>query len=159
MKTNLKKLFACVLSLIIVFSCAGAAFAATPETVRQYGKEGGYLAIGDSISRGCGADGFHLAEDGTYLPDGEGQYARYGLRNVLGCVPYQIAQAVGCKAPDDMTDQNATYWPFTYPGMTTAVTLDLMGIEDDFKDEKLNYAYYKDMLNYFGYDGSFPGVR
>ncbi len=159
MKKNIRNSFALLLAVLMTLSCCATAFAATKDTVYQYGKEGGYLAIGDSISRGCGADGFHLDEDGTYLPDGEGQYARYELRNVLGCVPYQIAQAVGCKAPDDMTDQDATYWPFTYPGMTTAVTLDLMGIEDNFRDEKLKYAYYKDMLNYFGYEGSFDGVR
>ena len=135
------------------------ATAATKDTVRQYGKEGGYLAIGDSISRGCGAEGFYIGDNGEYLPDGEGQYGNYALRNVQGCVPYQIAQAVGCNAPMDMEDQNATYWPFTYPGMTTAVTLDLLGVEDNFKDEKLNYAYYKDMLHYFGYEGSFDGVR
>ena len=45
----------------------------------------------------------HLDEDGTYMPDGEGQYGEYDLRNVQGCVPYQIAQAVGCTAPMDMT--------------------------------------------------------
>ena len=68
----------------------------------QYGKAGGYLAIGDSISRGCGADGFYIGPNGEYQPDGEGQYGDYSIRNVEGCVPYQIAQAVGCVAPYDM---------------------------------------------------------
>ena len=160
MKKNIRNMLSLALVLVMLAACfPAAAFAATAENVTQYGKAGGYLAIGDSISRGCGAEGFYMGENGEYLPDGEGQYARYELRNVQGCVPYQIAKAVGCTAPDDMTDQNATYWPFTYPGMTTAVTLDLLGVEDNFRDEKLNYAYYKDMLEYFGYEGSFDGVR
>ena len=159
MKTIVKKSLVLLLSLLLVVSCVNAALAATAETVYQYGQEGGYLAIGDSISRGCGAEGFYIGNDGEYLPDGEGQYGAYELRNVQGCVPYQIAQAVGCNAPMDMTDQDATYWPFTYPGMTTAVTLDLLGVDDGFTDTKLNYAYYKDMLQYFGYEGSIDGVR
>ena len=160
MNRKLTKILACLLTLALLLPClAAAASAATADTVVQYGKAGGYLAIGDSISRGCGAEGFYIGRNGEYLPDGEGQYGEYDFRNVQGCVPYQIAQAVGCEAPMDMTDQNATYWPFTYPGMTVAVTLDLLGVEDNFKDEKLNYAYYKDMLQYFGWEGSFPGVR
>ena len=159
MKNLSHKILACALVLALMFTCCVPAFAATKDTVRQYGAEGGYLAIGDSISRGCGAEGFYIGRNGEYLPDGEGQYGEYDLRNVQGCVPYQIAQAVGCTAPMDMTDQDATYWPFTYPGMTTAVTLDLLGVDDGFRDEKLNYAYYKDMLEYFGYEGSIDGVR
>ena len=159
MKKHIGKALALLLVLCMLIPLAAPAMAATKETVRQYGKEGGYLAIGDSISRGCGAEGFYIGDNGEYLPDGEGQYGNYALRNVQGCVPYQIAQAVGCVAPMDMTDQTATYWPFTYPGMTTAVTLDLLGIDDGFTDEKLNYAYYKDMLQYFGNENSFAGVR
>ena len=159
MNKNVKRCIACFIAVLIALSCMGTAFAATKENVEQYGKAGGYLAIGDSISRGCGAEGFYLDEDGTYMPNGEGQYGLYHMRNVQGCVPYQVAEAVGCVAPMDMTDQSATYWPFTYPGMTTAVTLDLLGVDDGFTDTKLNYAYYKDMLQYFGWEGSFDGVR
>ena len=159
MKNSFRSVLAVVLACVIALSCCVCAFSATEKTVRQYGKEGGYLAIGDSISRGCGADGFYIGKNGEYLPDGEGQYGEYEMRNVEGCVPYKVAQAVGCNAPMDMTDQSATYWPFTYPGMTTAVTLDLLGIDDNFSDTKLNYAYYDAMLEYFGYEGSFDGVR
>lgn len=160
MKKNIRRALALLLAAVIAYGCYSAAVsAASAQTVRQYGKEGGYLAIGDSISRGCGAEGFYIGRNGEYLPKGEGQYGEYDLRNVQGCFPYQIAQAVGCTAPMDMADQDATYWPFTFPGMTTAVTLDLLGVEDNFKDEKLRYAYYKDMLEYFGYEGSFDGVR
>ncbi len=155
MKSSLKKLLAFTLTALLLISCAVPAFAATKETVRQYGKEGGYLAIGDSISRGCGSDGFYLDQDKA---EG-GQYDLYYMRNVKGAVPTQIAEAVGCTMPDDMTDQDATFWPCCYPGMTVAMMLDLLGVDDGFKDEKLNYAYYCDMLEYFGYEGSFDGVR
>lgn len=156
MNKIIRRAISMLLAMLLTAACCSVATsAATVENVYQYGKEGGYLAIGDSISRGCGSDGFYLDQDKA----SGGQYDLFYMRNVQGCVPYQIAQAVGCTAPDDITDQNATYWPFTYPGMTTAVTLDLLGVEDNFKDEKLRYAYYKDMLQYFGYEGSFDGVR
>lgn len=157
MKKNLKRFLAVILTLIMAFSCFGiVSQAATAETVVQYGKAGGYLAIGDSLSRGCGTDGFYMDRDKA--PDG-GQYDLYEMRNVEGAVPYQIAQAVGCKAPVDITDQDATYWPFCYPGMTTAMAMDLIGIEDNFTDYDLNFPYYSDMLRYFGHEGSFDGVR
>ena len=155
MKSSMKKLLAVTLTAMLLIPCAVPAFAATKETVRQYGKEGGYLAIGDSISRGCGSDGFYLDQDKA---EG-GQYDLYYMRNVKGAIPTQIAEAVGCTMPEDMADQNATFWPCCYPGMTVAMMLDLLGVDDGFKDEKLNYAYYCDMLEYFGYEGSFDGVR
>lgn len=146
-----------VLALVMTFSCFTAAVsAASEDNVRQYGKAGGYLAIGDSIGRGCGSDGFYMDRDKA--PDG-GQYDLYELRNVEGSYPYLIAQAVGCKAPSDITDQDATYWPLCYPGMTTAVAMDVLGIDDNYSDTSLNYAYYKDVLKYFGYEGSFDGAR
>ena len=159
MKKQLKCTLAAALSLLLAFSCfvvpAGAA-------VPMYGEAGGYLAIGDSIGRGCGAEGSYLDENGN--PTGSnkpaGQYDLYQLRNVKGAYPTLVADAIGCTMPDDITDQNATFWPLCYPGMTTAVLLDLMGVDDDgFSDKDLNYPYYNDMLEYFGYDGSFKGVR
>ena len=157
MKQNIKRFFAVILTVIMLFSCVGiVSQAATAKTVVQYGKAGGYLAIGDSLSRGCGADGYYLDRDKD--ADG-GQYDLYEMRNVEGAVPYIIAQAVGCKAPVDMTEQDATYWPFCYPGMTTAMAMDLLGIEDNFTDTALNFPEYDDMLKYFGHKGSFAGVR
>lgn len=156
----MKKTLSVLLAFIIAFSCMTmVASAATAETVTQYGQQNGYLAIGDSISRGCGATGFYKDRDGNIYGGEGGQYDLYDMRNVEGALPYLIAEAVGCKAPMDMTDQDATYWPFCYPGMTLGVTMDLLGIEDNFKDEKLDYPYYDSMLKYFGYEGSFDGVR
>ncbi|MCR4616509.1 MAG: hypothetical protein K5756_10255 [Clostridiales bacterium] len=155
MKNTFKKLVSVILVVLMTFALSAPAFAATKDTVKQYGKEGGYLAIGDSLSRGCGAEGFYLDRDKNEY----GQYELFSMRNVQGAIPTQIAQAVGCTMPDDMADRDATFWPCCYPGMTVAMMLDLMGVDDGFKDEKLNYAYYKDMLRYFGYEGSFDGVR
>lgn len=154
---KLRKLLAAVLAAVMTFSCLGMlSFAATKETVVKYGEAGGYLAIGDSIGRGCGSEGFYLDRDKA--PDG-GQYDLYELRNVRGAYTTLVAEALGCKAPDDMSDPDATFWPFCYPGMTTAVALDVMGIEDDFSDTELKYSYYKDALEYFGYEGSSVGAK
>lgn len=152
----MKKALSLFLAFIIALSAFGIqAFSATAENVAQYGKQGGYLAIGDSISRGCGADGFYMDTDKA---EG-GQYDLFDLRNVEGAFPYLIAQAVGCEAPADITDQSGTYWPCTYPGMTVAMMLDLLGVEDNFSDTALDYMYYDDMLKYFGWEGSFDGTH
>lgn len=152
----MKKITALLISVLILLSCfAMNVNAATAETVKQYGEEGGYLAIGDSMFRGCGCDGFYINND-EY--EG-GQYDMYFLRNVEGAVPTQISNAVGCYAPDDMTDSEGNFWPLCYPGMTVGMVLDLLGIEDNFTDYDLDYQYYDEMLRYFGYEGSFDGTR
>ena len=57
MKKNLCRVVSMLLAVILTTACFSvAASAATAENVYQYGKAGGYLAIGDSISRGCGAE-------------------------------------------------------------------------------------------------------
>jgi len=155
-KTFTKILSVALVLVMVVSMFAITGFAATEQTVVQYGKAGGYLAIGDSIGRGCGSDGFYMDRD--IAADG-GQYDIYTLRNVEGSYPYLVAQAVGCEAPADITDQNATYWPLTYPGMTTAVALDVLGVDDNYSDTRLNYSYYNDVLKYFGYEGSSTGAR
>ena len=107
MKIRTKRLLALALSLIMIFSCMGmGVFAADEETVRQYGKEGGYLAIGDSVCRGCGTAGYPQP------------YYNYAKRNVEGSFPYIVAKAVGCTMPEEIIDQSGNYWPLCYPGMT-----------------------------------------
>ena len=148
MKNRTRRLLAMALSLIMIFSCMSmGVFAADEETVRQYGEEGGYLAIGDSVCRGCGTAGYPQP------------YYNYSKRNVEGAFPYIVAKAVGCTMPEEIVDQSGNYWPLCYPGMTLGVTMDLYGIEDDFTDTKFDYSNYKYMMQYFGYEGSFDGVR
>ena len=181
MKKQLRTTLAALLSVLLILTCFVPAFAAVPE----YGKQGGYLAIGDSIGRGCGAEGSYLERDNvTPIEIGKdndgnsiraeldakgmpldksvkpaGQYDYYDFRNVKGTYTTQIAEAVGCKMPDDITEQDATFWPLCYPGFTTAMALDVMGVDDKFADKELDYPYYDDVLQYFGYADSFDGTR
>ena len=164
MKKKLRNTLAVALSLLFVLSCFVLPVSAA---VPMYGEAGGYLAIGDSIGRGCGADGSYIYKDGSPTNSNKpgGQYDQYEFRNVKGSYTTQIAEKIGCQMPDDITDQSATFWPLCYPGLTTAMVLDVMGVkdpfalEDNFTDNDLNYPYYDDVLEYFGYDGSFDGVR
>lgn len=161
---KLRNTLALLLSLLMLLSVVAVpASAATIKNVKQYGAQGGYVAFGDSIGRGCGSEGFYLDGDGNPLPEGQepgGQYDIYSMRNVKGAYPTLISEAIGCEAPYAMADEGATFWPVCYPGMTTAVALDLMGIDDDgFSDTKLDYPYYKDVLEFFGMEESFNGAR
>ncbi len=65
MKKNVQKVLALILTALILSSCCSLlATAATKDTVVQYGKAGGYLAIDDSIARGCGSEGFYIGLNG-----------------------------------------------------------------------------------------------
>ena len=153
MKNGTKRLLAMALCVLMLVSCMGlTAFAATPENVRQYGQENGYLAIGDSICRGLGTEGYFIYEQG------KSHYSNFAYRNVEGSFPCVVAQAVGCNMPADITDESGNYWPLCYPGMTLAATMDLLGIEDDFADVKFDYYDYRYMMEYYGWEGSFEGV-
>ena len=161
---KLRNTLALLLSLLLMLSVfALPANAATAKNVKQYGTEGGYLAFGDSIGRGCGSEGFYLDEQGNPLPEGQepgGQYDIYAMRNVKGAYPTLISEAIGCEAPFYMADEGATFWPVCYPGLTTAVTMDLLGLDDEgFTDKDLDYPYYKDVLEFFGNESSFAGAR
>ena len=149
-----KKLIALVLVLAALFSlCSIQAFAATAENVRQYGKEGGYLAIGDSISRGVGA----LSIDECNDPE---------LRNVEGGFTYLVAQAVGCTCPEKFAEPGATYWPCCFNGTGVAAMMDLMGIDDNFYDSEYVHhpaddvffnRYATQLIPYFGCPESVDG--
>lgn len=152
MKLTLRKTLALALALIMTFSClAMTSFAATKENITfQVQGKGGYLAIGDSIGMGCGSDGYYL---GHYHGD-------YSYRDCEGSYVTQIANAVGCDIPShDMADPDSNFYPFCYPGMTTAVALDLYGVDDGYSDYELDYPYYHAMLRYFGTPASIPSTR
>ena len=170
MKKLLKSTLALTLTLIMALSCLILPVGAASQ-VPQFGSEEingktGYLAIGDSIGRGCGSEGSYLDQDNNPTGDKDpaGQYDNYYQRNCTGAYTTLVAEGVGCNMPYYMNEKGgeasgATFWPLCYPGMTTAMMLDLMGVDDGFSDKDLNYPYYKDMLEYFGYEGSFKGVR
>lgn len=142
-----------VLSLIVVLCLAVSmlaplAGAANSETVKQYGKEGGYLAFGDSICRGFASAGY---------PD---HYYNYEKRNVEGAYPHTVATAVGCTMPEDLFDHEGNYWPVCYPGVTLTTVTDLLGVDDGFVDDEFVYGCYEyshyrnQMVPYWGGDYS-----
>lgn len=151
MKKTLIKTLSLALTLLLALGCVAlpAGAADTPDPVFA---DGGYLVIGDSISRGCGAEGFYLDRDGNPLPEGSlgGQYDIFEMRNVKGSFTTQIAEKLGYSMPFDTVDPDGNFWPLCYPGLTVSVLLDLMGIEDDFDDLLLDYMNYDWMLAYFG---------
>ena len=167
MKMKFRRALSIVLTLLMIFGCAAIPVfaedepAPSEEEVTDPGNYG-LLVIGDSIGRGCGAEGFYLDRDGNPLPDGEngGQYDEFDMRNVKGSYATTIAEQLGYEMPYYMTDQEGNFWPLCYPGMTTSVMIDLMGIEDDYDDVSLNYTNYDWMLAYFGSEEySKDGVR
>lgn len=164
MKTILRNSIAIILCALISLSCLAVfGSAATKETVFQYGagSEGGYLALGDSIGKGCGAEGSYIGKNGERLTveNCGGQYNDNDCRYVVGSYAAQVADAVGCTAPADMNDKSGNFWPCTFGGMTTAVALDLYGVDDNYSDTTLNYEYYDWALDYFGYEGSSVGAK
>ena len=115
-------------------------------------KEGtGYVAIGDSFTRGYGA-GEHW-QDQIYLND---TYGNFNCRNVDGSYPNRIAEAFGLNAPDDIRDTSAKLWTVAHDAVSTAYMLDLLGIDDGFRDDEFTYQdepmlkRYATDLQYFG---------
>ena len=120
-------------------------------------KEGtGYVAIGDSFTRGYGA-GTNWQNE-IYLND---SYGNYECRNVGGSYPNLIAETFGLNAPADIRDMDAKMWPLAHDAVSTAYVLDLLGIDDGFRDEEFTYHYsyqmerYETDLRYFGDPQSF----
>ena len=115
-------------------------------------KEGtGYVAIGDSFTRGYGAgDRWH---DQIYLND---DYGNFECRNVDGSYPNRLAEAFGLYAPDDIRDTSAKLWPIAHDAVSTAYMLDLLGVDDGFRDDEFTYQdnpmlrRYATDLQYFG---------
>ncbi len=115
-------------------------------------KEGiGYLAVGDSFTRGYGA-GEHW-QDQLYLND---SYGNYDCRNVDGSYPNRVSEAFGLNAPDDIRDTSAKLWPLAHDAVSVAYVLDLLGIDDGFRDDEFTYddssmlKRYATDLQYFG---------
>ncbi|MBQ7542811.1 MAG: hypothetical protein IJT44_11035 [Clostridia bacterium] len=115
-------------------------------------KEGiGYLAVGDSFTRGYGAG--ENWRDQLYLND---SYGNYDCRNVDGSYPNRVAEAFGLNAPDDIRDTSAKLWPLAHDAVSVAYVLDLLGIDDGFRDDEFTYddgsmlKRYATDLQYFG---------
>ncbi len=115
-------------------------------------KEGiGYLAVGDSFTRGYGAG--ENWQDQLYLND---TYGNFDCRNVDGSYPNRVAEAFGLDAPDDIRDTSAKLWPLAHDAVSVAYILDLLGIDDGYRDDEFTYEdgsmlkRYAADLQYFG---------
>ncbi len=175
---KLSKTLALLLAVLMTASlCSVAAFAADGEDDPYASlKEGvGYVAIGDSFTRGYGAgDNW---QDQIYKNEYPGESD--DCRNVDGSYPNRIAEAFGLYAPDDIRDTDGKLWPLAHDAVSTAYVLDLLGIDDGFRDEEHLYdsgsmmrryaadlTYYGDPLSYkldgtgvYGQTGEIMSVR
>lgn len=149
-----QKTLALVLAVLMAASLLPVSVFAEETAEDPYAslKEGtGYVAIGDSFTRGYGA-GENWQEQ-IYRNDA---YGDFNCRNVDGSYPNRIAEAFGLYAPDDIRDTDAKLWPIAHDAVSTAYMLDLLGIDDGFRDEEFTYdnSYmterYETDLRYFG---------
>lgn len=151
MKRTTKILALILAFLIAVPLLAVPSFAAEDDPYASL-KEGiGYLAVGDSFTRGYGAG--ENWRDQLYLND---SYGNYECRNVDGSYPNRVSEAFGLNAPDDLRDTCAKLWPLAHDAVSVAYVLDLLGIDDGFRDDEFTYqdgsmlTRYATDLQYFG---------
>jgi len=154
MKRMIGKL-ALLLAVLILVSCMSVGTFAADKPVRQYGQAdengyGGYIALGDSVARGCGANGTDMSA-----------YRNYKNRVVENSYPYTVAKAVGCTIVNDVTAEDyCNYMPVCFAGMTMSAAMDLLGIEDGYYDEvydhgKTDFWYFPLMEEYYHNAGDF----
>ena len=148
------KILAVLLAVVMAASLfAAPAFAAeAQEDPYAALKEGvGYVAIGDSFTRGYGAG--DSWQDHIYLND---TYGNFECRNVPGSYPNLIAEAFGLDTPEDIRDTSAKMWSLAHDAVSTAYINDLLGLDDGYRDEEFTYkeSYMKERyetdLRYFG---------
>lgn len=115
-------------------------------------KEGvGYVAIGDSFTRGYGAG--ENWQDEIYLND---SYGNFNCRNVAASYPNLVANKFGLNTPDDLRDTSAKLWPLAHDAVSVAYMLDFLGIDDGYRDDEFTYqdgsmlSRYAADLQYFG---------
>lgn len=150
------KILAALLALLMAVSLLSVPAFAEEDPYASLKEGTGYVAIGDSFTRGYGA-GTNWQNE-IYLND---SYGNYECRNVGGSYPNVIAEAFGLNAPADIRDTDAKIWPLAHDAVSTAYVLDLLGIDDGFRDEEFTYHYsyqmerYETDLRYFGDPQSF----
>ncbi len=145
------KIFAVILAVLITVPLVLVPCFAVEDPYASL-KEGiGYLAVGDSFTRGYGAG--ENWQDQLYLND---SYGNYNCRNVDGSYPNLVSEAFGLNAPDDIRDTSGKLWPLAHDAVSVAYVLDLLGIDDGFRDEEFTYTdssmlkRYATDLQYFG---------
>ena len=145
------KIFAVILAVLITVPLVLVPCFAVEDPYASL-KEGiGYLAVGDSFTRGYGAG--ENWQDQLYLND---SYGNYNCRNVDGSYPNLVSEAFGLNSPDDIRDTSGKLWPLAHDAVSVAYVLDLLGIDDGFRDEEFTYTdssmlkRYATDLQYFG---------
>ena len=126
-------------------------------------KEGtGYVAIGDSFTRGYGASDHW--EDQLYRSDNHGSnnndHGDFNCRYVDGAYPTIVADEFGLSTTDrsdnDIRNTESKFWNLAHDAVSTAYVLDLLGIDDGYRDDEFTYQdgsmknRYKTDLAYFG---------
>ena len=157
------RFFALLLAFVMTASlfCTSALADRRSDPYAALRKGCGYVAIGDSFARGFGASDHWQSQ----IYENE-YYGRFRCRNVDGSYPNLVAEAFGLNAPDDIRDKSAEFWPIAHDAVSTAYILDLLGIDDGFRDDEYTYqskslarryqtdlAYFADPLSY-NYEGT-----
>ena len=147
-----KKILALILAFLMAAPLLSVPAFAIDDDPYACLKEGiGYLAVGDSFTRGYGAG--ENWRDQLYLND---TYGNFECRNVDGSYPNRVAEAFGLNTPDDLRDTSAQLWPLAHDAVSVAYVLDLLGIDDGFRDDEFTYddgsmlKRYATDLQYFG---------
>lgn len=156
---RLERILVMALSVVMIVTSTCVPSLAKAKTTDPYAslKKGtGYVAVGDSFTRGFGASDHY--EDQIFENE---HYGHYNCRNVDGSFPNYVAKAFGLKAPNDIRKKNGQLWPIAHDAFSTAYMLDLLGIDDGFRDNEVLYKFeamrrrYSTDLKYFGDPNSF----
>lgn len=138
-------------------------FAEEIEDPYAFLKEGtGYVAIGDSFTRGYGASDHW--EDQLYRSDNYGSnnndHGDFNCRYVDGAYPTIVADEFGLSTSDrsdnDIRNKDSKFWNLAHDAVSTAYVLDLLGIDDGYRDDEFTYQdgsminRYKTDLAYYG---------
>ena len=128
---------------------------ALAETTEKYNR-GGYLAFGDSFTRGMGCSDTWEEDTAIEYNDSDHQ-----TRNIPGAYAYLLAEKLGYSGSYYLEDKDANYWPIVHNGLTLAAVMDLIGIEDNYFDDEFYHAdytshhrRYNKFLEYFGNENS-----
>jgi len=168
---NYSKALMLVLAFAMVLSCVSVYAEPEESKVVQYGvwneetQRGGYVAFGDSVSRGCGATtnyakGYKAAEAAGYntSQDEFYDYTYYNLnyRRMNNSLSYLVAQGVGCKIDPNFKKKEPSENTFVnccIPGMTLTQVMDYLEIEDAYYDAE--YDHNEDVSKNIEYLGTY----
>lgn len=157
-----------IIGIMPVFSFAGDSAESDPYASLKVKTDGsattGYVAIGDSYTRGYAASD-HF-KDQIYLNEmtslsADATLRDVNCRNVDGSYPNYVAKELGFSkfnndgsyADDNINDKNGMLWPICHDAESVAYMLDLLGIEDDFTDEEIaDPVHYYNMSRRYNAD-------